>query len=182
MIDDIESGFIDIVVTKDLSRLGRDHIESGRYIERYFPEHNIRYIAINDAVDTINETNLDFVPFKNVLNEFTAADISRKIKTTFRYQQEAGIFKPTAYPLYGYMNSEKRDKRIINPETAPIVVKIFDLFINGYSLQGIADYLLENKILSPRAYTDSLKGPLNRANPYICNPIIIAQILKIKNI
>lgn len=178
MINDIECGLIDIVVTKDLSRLGRDYIETGRLIERYFPENNVRYIAVSDDVDTKSDKINDFIPFKNILNEFYAKDISRKIKTTLRYQEEAGIYKPTAMSLYGYMDNQNRTKRILNPDTAPTVKKIFELFINGYSLQGICDYLYENKILSPKAYNESLKGEIKRLNPYIWSPIIVANMLK----
>ena len=149
MIEDINKGLIDIVITKDLSRLGRDYLETGRYIERIFPEHNVRYIALSDNVDTISEENMDILPFRNILNEYYAKDISKKIRATNRYQKEAGIFTNTRIPLYGYLNDDKLKKRIINPDTAPIVAKIYDLFINGYSLQGICDYLFENKIQSP---------------------------------
>lgn len=178
MIDDIESGLIDIVVTKDLSRLGRDYLDAGIYIERYFPNNNVRYIAVSDGVDSTDERSLDMLGYRNMINEYYAKDISRKIKTTLRYQTEAGIYKPTGMTLYGYMDSPNKTKRIINPETAPNVAKIFDLFIKGYSLQGICDYMHDNKILSPKAYHESKKGEIKRKNPYVWDPIIVSAMLK----
>lgn len=177
MLADIDAGLIDIVITKDLSRLGRDYLETGRYIERIFPEKHIRYIAINDAVDTNTEENMDLLPFRNILNEYYAKDISKKIRATGRYQREAGIFTNTTMPLYGYTNDEKLRKRFVNPDTAPVVVKIFDLFINGYSLQGISDYLFENNIPSPRAYWEKQKYGTDRKNPNIWNTATIRTIL-----
>ncbi len=177
MLSDIESGLIDIVITKDLSRLGRDYLETGRYIERIFPEKHVRYIAINDAVDTNTEENMDLLPFRNILNEYYAKDISKKIRATKRYQREAGIFTNSSTPLYGYLNDDKLKKRIINPDTAPIVSKIYDLFINGYSLQGICDYLYENNIESPKAYWERTRFNKTRENPNIWNTITVRSIL-----
>ena len=178
MISDMEERLFDIIITKDLSRLGRDYLETGRYIERIFPEHNIRYIAVSDAVDSISDDNMDLLPFRNILNEYYAKDISKKIRTTHRYQVEAGIFTNTAIPLYGYLNDDKLKKRIINPETAPIVVKIYDLFLNGYSLQGICDYLFENNIPSPMAYWEKKKNGNDRPNPNIWNTMTVKMILQ----
>ena len=177
MINDCEQGLIDIVITKDLSRLGRDYLESGRYIERYFPDNNIRYIAVNDNVDTHTDQNTDIIPFKNILNEFYAKDVSKKIRATFRYQREAGIYKQTGRPIYGYIDDPNKNRRVINPETAPIVVKIFNLFINGYSIKGICDYLQMNRISSPLAYWEKHKNNIDRPTPYIWGESTVRNIL-----
>ena len=102
MINDIERGNIDIVVTKDLSRLGRNYLETGKYTDIYFPNKNIRYIALNDNIDSFNELN-EFIPLKNIINEWYALDISKKIRATLNKQMESGEFKRAGHPLYGYM-------------------------------------------------------------------------------
>ena len=166
--NDIDSGLIDIVITKDLSRLGRDYLEVGKLLERYFPDNNIRYIALSDNIDTIGDLD-DFIPFKNIINEFYAKDISKKIRATQKFQRESGLYRNSGVSLYGYMDDEGK-RRIINPETAPNVVLIFNLFIKGYSLKGICDYLYEHKIKSPSAYSGIERKDRENHNPYIWIP------------
>ena len=84
MIKDIENGLINCVITKDLSRLGRNYLDCGLYLEVFFPEHNVRYIAVNDGVDTLNKSAMDITPFRNILNEMYSADVSVKIKSAYR--------------------------------------------------------------------------------------------------
>ena len=152
MIQDIEEERIDLVITKDLSRLGRNYITSGYYIEEYFPKKNIRYIAINDNYDSINGDSDDFVPLKNVINEFYAKDISKKVRATKNYQQKKGIQKRSAYPLYGYAFNQE-GQRIINPETALIVKRIYHEFlIDRKSLKEICQDLRKEKVLTPAYY------------------------------
>ena len=177
--NDIESGFIDIVVTKDLSRLGRDHIEMGIFLERYFPDNNIRYIAVNDNVDTINELD-DYLPIRSIVNELYAKDISKKIRATQKHQRETGQFRRTSYSLYGYQFSDDGTKRLPNPDTAPVIVKIFEMASKGYSVMGILDYLSKNKILSPKAYHYSQTGEAYDKDPYKWSYSTIIKILKCK--
>ena len=152
MIQDIENGLVDLVVTKDLSRLGRDYINAGYYIEEYFPKHGVRYIAINDNYDSLSGEGDEFVPLKNVINEFYAKDISKKVRATKSYQQKKGIQRRTAYPLYGYM-FDKEGKRVINPETAPVVKRIFEEFaINRKTITQIAELLKQEQIYRPCYY------------------------------
>ena len=174
--NDIDSGLIDIVITKDLSRLGRDYLEVGKLLERYFPDNNIRYIALSDNIDTIGDLD-DFIPFKNIINEFYAKDISKKIRATQKFQRESGLYRNSGVSLYGYMDDEGK-RRIINPETAPNVVLIFNLFIKGYSLKGICDYLYEHKIKSPSAYSGIERKDRENHNPYIWIPKQIEKIIK----
>ena len=101
MIKDIEKGYINLVITKDLSRFGRNYITSGYYIEEYFPSHDIRYIAINDNYDSLTGENEDFVPLKNVINEFYAKDISKKVKATRTMMIKKGIQIKTSSPFFG---------------------------------------------------------------------------------
>ncbi len=102
MIKDIENGLINCVITKDLSRLGRNYLDCGLYLEVFFPEHNVRYIAVNDGVDTLNKSAMDITPFRNILNEMYAADISVKIKSAYRARFQQGKFMGTTAP-YGYI-------------------------------------------------------------------------------
>ena len=102
MIKDIESGLINCVITKDLSRLGRNYLDCGLYLEVFFPEHNVRYIAVNDGVDTLNKSAMDITPFRNILNEMYSADVSVKIKSAYRARFQQGKFMGTTAP-YGYV-------------------------------------------------------------------------------
>ena len=103
MIADIESGKINCVITKDLSRLGRNYLETGVFIEVYFPEHNVRYIAINDVVDTSRQESADFTPFRNIINELYAKDTSKKVRSAKRARVLDGMYVATSAP-YGYKN------------------------------------------------------------------------------
>ena len=177
--EDIESGFINIVITKDLSRLGRDYLKVGDLLENYFPDHNIRYIALSDNVDSNNGLD-DLLPVKNMINEFYAKDISKKIRATHKYLIETGAVRRSGLPTYGYMYDEK-DNRILDPETAPIVVKIFNLFIEGYSVSGIAKILEEEKIITPLNYDRLKRGKELLINPYVWSSSTISSILHNKS-
>lgn len=149
LINDIEEKRINLVITKDLSRLGRNYIHTGFYTEEYFPNHNVRYIAINDNVDTEGNEN-EFAPFKNIINEWYAKDISKKVKSSIELKIRQGK-SPSGNPLYGYLYDENR-KRIINPETENVVKFIFDEYIKGKSTKEIAEELKELKVLTPMYY------------------------------
>ena len=149
MLDDIALGKIGTVVTKDLSRLGRDHLQVGQYTEIYFPSHGIRYIAIYDGVDTNDSHSSDFAAIKNVINEFHSRDTSRKIKATVKVRAQQGKYRTTVAP-YGYVKDpEDNNHLIIDPETAPIVEKIYDLVLKGWGNYRIRDYLRETKAPMP---------------------------------
>ena len=150
MLFDIECKKINTVVTKDLSRLGRDHIKTGYYLETFFPDNHVRYIAISDNYDTYTSED-DFIPIKNVMNEYYAKDISKKIRFTVDNQMKSGKPIRTSNPLYGYQFDESNN-RIPNPDTAPIVKLIFDLFLEGNGYAEIARILKEKQILTPLYY------------------------------
>ena len=99
MITDIENGKINCVITKDLSRLGRNYLESGAYIEMYFPQKNVRYIAITDGIDTINSYEFDIMPFKNILNEMYAKDTSKKVKSALKSRMKEGTYIGSKAPF-----------------------------------------------------------------------------------
>lgn len=151
---DIEAGKINLVITKDLSRLGRDYIDTGYYIEKYFPSQKVRYIAVNDGIDTFerNNGNNDMSPFKSVVNDMYAKDISKKVRTSLRTKAEKGDFIG-AFAAYGYKKSEKdKTKLVIDEEVADIVRYIFREYVNGNGLTYIASRLNEQHILCPSVY------------------------------
>ena len=151
MIEDIEAGKINMVLTKDLSRLGRDYIQTGIYTEIYFPEHKVRYIALNDTVDTDNIQTMDFAPLKNIMNEFYAKDTSRKVKTALLTRRQSGKFLSTSAP-YGYRkSSEDKYKLEIDERYAPTVRLIFKMAKDGKGISQIRNYLNGQHILRPSA-------------------------------
>jgi DNA invertase Pin-like site-specific DNA recombinase/ssDNA-binding Zn-finger/Zn-ribbon topoisomerase 1 len=160
----IEALQINLVITKDLSRLGRDYIDTGHYVERYFPQHNVRYIALNDGVDTFesNNSNNDMSPFKSVMNDFYARDISKKVRTAMNTKRRNGKFVG-AFAPYGYLKSPSdRNKLMIDPETAPVVKRIFELYVSqGCGYANIAHSLNDEKIPSPGIYKASKHANYN---------------------
>lgn len=152
---DIEKGYINCVITKDLSRFGRDHIDTGYYLERYLPSNNIRYIAIGDGVDTATSAGLNFLIFKLSFNDYYSQDISNKIKAVKKRKQEKGEYQAT-YPPFGYKKDpNNKNHLIIDEVTAPIVKRIFNMYINGIKTAGIAKILNEEKIPTPSYYLDT---------------------------
>ena len=179
LIDDIEIGLVSAVMVKDLSRLGRDYVSVGNYTDSYFPEHNIRFIAVNDAIDS-DEGESEIAPFKNILNEMYARDISKKIRSSHRLRGSMG--EPLSQPPYGYMKSaENKKKWIIDPEAATVVKSIFKMCLDGKGNETIARELQENEVRIPMAYWRS-KG-LNRGgkktqtNPYKWCKTTVQKIL-----
>lgn len=151
LLHDIEGGCIDMVVTKDLSRLGRDYIMTGYYTEIYFPAKNVRYVALGDSFDSLKEDN-DIAPFKNILNDMYAKDISRKIKNAKHQHAKDGKIVGTRMP-YGYRRSESDRNRLgPDPETAKVVRLIYDLALEGLGSVLIAQELDRKRILTPGAY------------------------------
>lgn len=153
LISDISSGKIDLVITKDLSRLGRDYIQVGYYTENYFPEKNVRYIAVNDGIDTFSKTsNNDIGPFMSVINDMYAKDISKKVRTVKRTKAEKGEFIG-AFAPYGYKKHPNNiTKLIIDEEPAEIVKYIFNEYVSGKGLAYIAHRLNEKGIDCPSVY------------------------------
>lgn len=152
MITDIEAGKINCVVVKDLSRFGRDYIDSGRYLERIFPELNVRFVAITDSIDSFKQSYDMLLPIKNIFNEQYARDISKKIQTAVGTKQRSGEFIG-AFPSYGYKKSPKNKNQLIVDEyAAEVVRRIFALFIQGYGKQEIAKQLNREGILCPAEY------------------------------
>lgn len=150
MMSDIEAGKVGIVITKDLSRLGRDYLKTGEYIEIIFPDYDVRYIAINDNVDKFKSEN-ELMAFKNIFNDWFARDCSKKIRAVLKAKGMSG--KPLSHACYGYKQSEN-DKNLweIDEEAANVVKEIFQLCINGYGPSQIARMLTENGVPTPSEY------------------------------
>ncbi|WP_286082441.1 MULTISPECIES: recombinase family protein [Bacillota] len=155
MLADVEAGKINCIIVKDLSRLGRSTIDTGYYIEKYFPVRQVRFIAVNDQYDSEADQNSGehiILPFKNMVNEAYAADISRKVRSQTRQSMKSGDYVG-ARPPYGYRKDpENCHKLIVNEETAPAVRDIFQWAADGVSLNRIATRLNEQGIITPGFY------------------------------
>lgn len=164
LIDDIEAKKVNMVITKDLSRLGRDYIMTGHYMERYFPEKRVRYISLLDGIDTgVDSTANDITPFRAIMNDMYAKDISKKIKSVKRDKQRKGLFIG-GKPLYGYkMHPTEKNKIIIDEEAAPLVRRIFNMALEGMSCHQIAAQLNTEKVPTPATYAGLNQG---RVGPF----------------
>lgn len=152
MLADIESGRVNCVVVKDLSRFGRDYIRAGEYLRDWFPAHGVRFIALGDGVDSENGPYDMVLPFKNVLNEQYARDISQKVRSSFRVKQQRGEFIG-AFASYGYRKDpDDRSRLLIDPPAAGVVRRIFTLYEQGMGKIRIAKRLNEEKIPCPSEY------------------------------
>lgn len=182
MMADMEDGKIGIIITKDLSRLGRNQLHTGLYIEERFPQFGVRYIAINDSVDTENAESNDLMPFKNLFNEWFVRDTSRKIRAVQRAKAQRGERLGTRAP-YGYKKDEDAKGRlIVDEEAAAVVRRIFALCAAGNGPSQIARILKGEQVLCPAAYTYRKFGTghtgLDLSRPYNWSDSTIANILE----
>lgn len=160
MLNDVQNGEVKTVIVKDMSRFGRDYIQVGMYTEILFPQNNVRFIAINDSYDSANGDN-DFIPFKNIMNEWYAKDTSKKIKAVNRAKARAGEHLTSNVP-YGYIKNPDNPKQwIIDEEAAEVVREIFQLYLQGMNTNQISVSLSSRQILVPTAYK-SIHGIVNR--------------------
>lgn len=183
MLDEIVAGNVAVCITKDLSRLGRNSSLTGLYTNFTFPEHGVRYIAINDDFDTSdpNSVNNDFAGIKNWFNEFYARDTSRKIRAVTKAKGEKGVPLTTNIP-YGYKKDPDNPKHwVIDEEAAQVVKRIFDMCMEGRGPSQIANQLTAEKVLNPTAYK-SKEGITTRtstsANPYHWNSSTVVHVLE----
>ena len=181
MISDMENGEIGIIVTKDLSRLGRNQLHTGLYIEERFPMFGVRYIAINDNVDTDSSESNDLMPFKNLFNEWFIRDTSRKIRAVLKAKAERGERLGTRAP-YGYRKDPGTKKLIVDDEAAAIVRRIFAMCASGSGPSQIARILKKEQILTPTMYAYTRFGIthtcLDTAHPYNWSDSAIANLLE----
>ena len=182
MIQDIEDGKIDCIITKDLSRFGRDHIDTGYYLERYLPSKSIRYIAIGDSVDTINARGLQFLSFKLSYNDYYIQDISKKIKSVKKKKMENGEYQAGIAP-YGYKKDENiKNHLVIDENVYKVVQEIFDMYGNkGMSTIKIADKLNRRNIVPPAVYMNmpcTKRKCKNPSGEYVWLRTTIGNMLK----
>ena len=177
MIGLAEAGKVKTVIVKDMSRMGRDYLKVGYYTESFFAERDIRYIAINDGVDSDKGDN-DFTPFRNLFNDFYARDTSKKIRAVMRAKGNAGEHL-CSNPPYGYVKDPESKKRwIIDSEAAEIVKRIFDLCVAGKGPMQIAKALTAGKVLTVKAYYAKRDGKPMPDNPYRWSVETIRGILE----
>ena len=163
MLSDIENGFVTMVVVKDMSRFGRSYLEAGLYTEIRFPELGIRFIAVNDGVDSDNPFDNDFVPFRNIINEWYAKDTSKKIRAVFRAKGMSGKRLSTNTP-YGYLRDSEGNLSI-DMETAPVARLIFQLAAECNGPGKIARRLREMEIITPGTLEFERTGRKKRYDP-----------------
>ena len=182
MIAEVEAGNVGAVIVKDMSRFGRDYLKVGFYTEVMFKEKGVRFIAINNGIDSANQQDSDFTPFLNIMNEWYARDASRKIQAVFKSRMQDGKRVSPSVP-YGYLrNPEDKQKLIIDEEPAAVVRRIYQMVIEGKGVTAIADILTAEKVLIPSAYAkihcpenDHSKG---FTNPYLWSATAVSYILE----
>ena len=194
VLEKVQSGSINCVIVKDLSRLGREYIETGKYLEMIFPSFGVRFIAINDDIDSEHSSAGDdlIIPIKNIMNESYCRELSKKLRNQFRIQRGNGEFLG-AFASYGYCKSpDDKHKLIVDEYAAEVVRGIFSLKVKGFSQNVIADYLNNEKILPPAEYKKSLgmkyktgfqastqsKWSVVTLNRILTNPIYIGTLVQ----
>ena len=182
MIAEVEAGNVSAVIVKDMSRFGRDYLKVGFYTEVMFKEKGVRFIAINNGIDSANQQDSDFTPFLNIMNEWYARDASRKIQAVFKSRMQDGKRVSPSVP-YGYLrNPEDKQKLIIDEEPAAVVRRIYQMVIEGKGVTAIADILTAEKVLIPSAYA-KIHCPENNhskgfTNPYLWSATAVSYILE----
>ncbi len=192
MISLVKQGKVGTVIVKDLSRLGRNYLMTGNYTEVIFPEYDVRFIAINDGVDTADGDN-EFAPFKNIINEWYAKDCSKKVKSAFRTKAIKGEYTG-GFPAYGYRKDPDDRHHLIPDEHAPIVKKMFRMALEGTSCYHIAKWLEDERIPTPRAFLMDEYGKYHTnervKHPYawvkktvhqiLSNPIYLGKLVSLR--
>jgi site-specific DNA recombinase len=184
LISLVEDGKVETLIVKDMSRLGRDYLKVGFYTEVLFVEKGVRFIAINNGIDSANQQDSDFTPFLNIINEWYAKDTSKKIRAVMKSKGEAGEHLCTNAP-YGYRKDPEDKKRwLVDEEAAEVVKRIFALCLEGYGPSQIARILKTDKVLTPAAYWQSQGKTTNQPvpdNPYRWVADTVATILEKKD-
>lgn len=182
MLTDIEAGRVSIVIVKDMSRLGRNYLEVGFYTEVMFPKKGIRFIAINSSVDSAKPNDNDFSPFINIMNEWYAKDTSNKIKSVFDARMKSGLRVSASVPYGYYRDPADKQHLLIDPVSAAVVRRIFEMMADGYNTGDIFRTLTEEKVLTPSAYAQEYHPEQIRAKvpKGFCNwsRNVVLEILK----
>ena len=180
LLTEIEAGRVGTVIVKDMSRFGRNYLQVGFYTEMMFPKKNVRFIAVNNGVDSANPADNDFTPFLNIMNEWYAKDTSKKIRAVMKVKGNAGEHL-TTLPPYGYMKSPDNKKLWVRDEEAAAVVYEIGLYVmDGFGPSQIARKLTERRILTPAAYYASRgrkASNIKRGLPYAWDASTVADIM-----
>lgn len=164
LLEEVKAGNVGTILIKDMSRIGRNYLQVGFYTEILFPDKGVRFIAVNNNVDSDSPTENEFTPFLNIMNEWYAKDTSKKIKVIFRNRMEHGIRCSGAVP-YGYKMAEDKSL-LVDPEAAEVVKRIFAMAADGKPLRTIGETLTAEKVLIPSAYWDQKEGMVSRNHRY----------------
>ena len=181
LLTEIEAGRVGTVIVKDMSRFGRNYLQVGFYTEMMFPKKNVRFIAVNNGVDSVNPADNDFTPFLNSMNEWYAKDTSKKIKAVFKAKTRDGKRVSGAVPYGYYRKPEDKQTLYVDEASASVVRRIFQLACDGMGATAIADTLSEDKILIPSAYARQNHPEdcqcTNYHDPYTWNATTVGYIL-----
>ena len=181
LLTEIEAGRVGTVIVKDMSRFGRNYLQVGFYTEMMFPKKNVRFIAVNNGVDSVNPADNDFTPFLNIMNEWYAKDTSKKIKAVFKAKMRDGKRVSGAVPYGYYRKPEDKQTLYVDEASASVVRRIFQLACDGMGATAIADTLSEDKILIPSAYARQNHPEdcqcTNYHAPYTWNATTVGYIL-----
>ena len=166
LLTEVEEGNVETIIVKDMSRFGRNYLQVGFYTEVMFPDKDIHFIAVNNSFDSENESDNDFIPFLNIINDYYAKDTSRKIRAIFQSRMQNGMRVSGSIP-YGYTRIPGDKQTLyVDEEAAAVVRRIFELAGEGKSLKGIADILSEDRVMIPSAYSASKGRPDCHCNSY----------------
>lgn len=179
MMDDVNNGLVGAIIVKDMSRFGRDYIMVGYYTEIMLPQMDIRFIAVNDNVDSENQADNDFTPFRNIINEWYAKDTSKKIRSVLKAKGNSGKHL-SVIPPFGYKKDPNdKEKWIIDEDAAQIVRKIYRLYLDGNTMGGIARMLTAEGIETPKLYAENrgIKHYKAATYPEIWSRISVEYIL-----
>lgn len=181
LLEEVKAGNVGVVCIKDMSRIGRNYLQVGFYTEIMFPEKGVRFIAVNNDIDSANPTENEFTPFLNIMNEWYAKDTSKKIRAVFRNRMENGQRCSGAVP-YGYRMNPEDKSLIVDPEAAAVVKRIFSMAAGGKTMKCIAEMLTAEKVLIPSAYLEQKDGMVSRNHryhdPYLWTNTTIAHVLE----
>lgn len=167
MLEEVKAGNISTVIVKDMSRFGRNYLQVGFYTEMVFPDKGVRFIAVNNGIDSNNPTDNEFTPFLNIMNEWYAKDTSKKIRAVFRNRMENGLRCSGAIPYGFYRKDDDKQTLYIDEEAAAVVRRIFQMAASGVSPAKIAETLRAEKILIPAAYQDQAVNQVSRKHDYM---------------
>ncbi len=179
LLEEVKAGNVGTILIKDMSRIGRNYLQVGFYTEILFPDKGVRFIAVNNNIDSESPTENEFTPFLNIMNEWYARDTSKKIKAIFRNRMEHGLRCSGAVP-YGYKMAEDKSL-LVDPEAAEVVKRIYAMAAEGKPLRTIAEALTADKVLIPSAYWEHREGMVSRnhryKDPYIWTNAALTSIL-----